>query len=619
MAIRFSVRRELLACAVLAAAVFAVYWQVHRFGFVFFDDNHYVTENAAIQNGLNAQSLLWAFTNEHAGTWIPLTWLSLMLDYRLYGLYPGGYHLTNLLLHTANTLLLFLFLTRSTGALWRSAFVAALFALHPLHVEPVAWITARKDVLSTFFWMLTMTAYVSYAKHPGPRYYLAFAGLFILGLMAKPMLVTLPFVLLLLDYWPLGRLGYRGACSRRMTLRVIAEKIPLIFFSAAVCVVILRMNPVPAVGQPPLEMRIINAFTAYATYVIKTFWPAHLAVFYPYPGYGLPAWKAGGSLVLCAFLCVAAVWSFRRRPYLFVGLCWFTGTLVPVIGLVQTGAHAMADRFTYVPLIGLFIAIAWGGAELLRLWRVRRSIIALCYAAVVCSAALCASVQLRHWQSHRHIFTHTIAVTSRNALAHAALGLELGRQGQVDAGIAHLRRALQISPDYALAHINLGGLLVEKGLLAEAMVHLKEGIRLQPDCADAYYTLGIAYEKRANDEQALAYYRRALETDRSFYMACNNIGVVKARHGDFSGAAESFSRAIERNPRYAVAYLNRARALLKTGRHDAALADFRRVLALVPRNPRILQNIRDMLKEAGRPDMADRFLSQNSTEKHPVK
>ena len=399
---------KIIACLFLAWATLTVYAGVRDHQFINFDDDLYVTENLPIQDGLSLRGLVWAFTTTHASFWHPMTWLSLMLDSQLYGLNPARFHLTNLLLHLANTLLLFLWLNRTTRALGASFLVAALFALHPLHVESVAWVTERKDVLSTFFWMLTMWAHVWYVEGPGVGRYLLTLACFVLGLMAKPMLVTLPFVLLLLDFWPLGRLmpavagaGAAQPSGQRVTLAgLVWEKAPLFALTVLFCMVTYyaedKSGALSLLPDLPLTTRLSNALVAYVTYLGKMFWPTRLAVFYPHPENAIPLWQGLGAGLTLAFLSLVIIWQTRRRPYLLVGWLWYLGTLVPVIGLVQVGKYALADRFTYVPLIGVFIMVAYGAAELTARWRPARFLVPVGAGVVLSGLMICTWQQVSY-------------------------------------------------------------------------------------------------------------------------------------------------------------------------------------------------------------------------------
>ena len=419
-------RWKIIACLFLVVATLATYGDLRTHQFINFDDDIYVTGNPPVQDGLTLKGLTWAFTTMHGGLWIPLTWLSFMVNSQLFGLHPGGFLLTNLLFHIANALLLFLWLLYLTRTLGCSFLVAALFALHPLHVESVAWATERKDVLSTFFWLLTMWAYVWYAERPRLGRYLLILVCFSLGLMAKPMLVTLPFVLLLLDYWPLGRLRLKGPAAAAASpkpgpgvtiKRLVWEKSPLFVISALSIVVTFyaqkEAGAISTLQTLPIANRLANAMVAYGSYLGKMFWPAHLAVFYPHPGHNLPIWQALAAGLALAVLTLLALRQARRHPYLLVGWLWYLGTLLPVIGLVQVGGQAMADRYTYVPFIGLFIVVVWGMADLAARWRAPKFLLPVGAGVVLSALMVCTWVQVSYWRDSITLYEHTLEVTRR--------------------------------------------------------------------------------------------------------------------------------------------------------------------------------------------------------------
>ena len=532
----------LLVCLVLILATSAVYGHVTGYGFVNLDDNLYVYENSNVQNGLTSDSMIWAFTTTHAANWHPLIWLSLMLDFELYGLDAGGYHLTNLLLHIANVLLVFFILKLMTGALWRSAFVATLFALHPLHVESVAWVTERKDVLSTLFWLLTMWAYLGYVERPGMRRYLLIIVAFTLGLMAKPMLVTLPFVLLLLDYWPLGRFqvgqsaGALEATAQGLiksgqpmpsALSLVWEKIPL-FALVAVSSVVTFLAEKGAGGLVhsdtlPISIRVANGLVSYVKYMGKMIWPHNLAIFYPHPGQGLPIWKAAGAGVLLLCISIVVVRGARRYPYLLVGWLWYIGTLVPVIGFVQVGSQAMADRFTYIPLIGLYIIIAWGVPEIVPRWPHRNLYLAMLSTTVLLFLMALTWKQVQYWKNGISLLEHTLEVTSNNWLCNYNLGTALDKEGRTDDAIKHYQEALRIKPDYAEAHNNLGIAFDKKGRIDDAINHYQEALRIEPDNAEAHNNLGIDLARKGNIDVAVKHFQKALQINPNFSYARANL------------------------------------------------------------------------------------------------
>jgi hypothetical protein len=483
---------DLLVCLFLSVATFAVYWQVQTCDFVF-DDFRTIVENRHVQSGFNRDSIIWSFTSGTSVSryWHPLTWLSHILDVKLYGMNAGGHHLTNLFIHIANTLMLFFVFRKMTGALWQSGFVTALFALHPLHVESVVWISERKGVLSTFFWFLTMCAYCRYTEQPGFIRYVVVFFFFVLDLMSKPMLVTLPFVLLLMDYWPLKRLqmgqagGEGGIKARKASIfHLVVEKIP--FFILAVIVSIAAFvtqqkgGAVPSDSFSLLTVQTANALVSYVSYIIKMIWPSRLAVYYPFPGI-LPLWQAvaGGALIIT--LSVVFIMAGRRFAYLPTGWFWYLGTLVPVIGLVKVGNFAMADRYTYVTLIGLFIMIAWGVPDLLARWRYRKT--GFVVSATILLAILMALTwrQVGYWENNITLFEHTLKVTTGNYLSHYNLGTALEKQGRTEEAIEHYLQALRINPDYVDAYNNLGVSLFRKGDIDGATERFREALRINPE------------------------------------------------------------------------------------------------------------------------------------------
>jgi len=530
-------KSSIVISALLAAVTLAVFWQVTQCDFVDFDDPRYVTENTQVQKGITLEGVRWAFTTFHFANWHPLTWISHLSDVQLFGLRPGWHHLTNLLLHVANTVLLFVVLFRMTKARWESVVVAALFALHPLHVESVAWVSERKDVLSTFFWLLTMGAYCRYVERPGPRRYLLVVLFFALGLMSKPMLVTLPFVLLLLDYWPLQR--FQQSAQIR---RLLWEKLPLLGLSLSSSIVTMiaqkRGGALVSVETFPLTDRISNAFVAYLVYIGKTIWPSDLAVSYPYPP-SLPIWQVIGAVVLMTAITITVIRKARRAPYLAVGWLWFAGTLVPVIGIVQVGIQARADRYTYVPLIGLFIMAAWGISELSRNWRYRREAAVASSVAVVVFLSLVTRTQVGYWQNSFALFEHALKVTENNYTIY------------YNEGTAYL----------------LGGNYLE------AIGDYDKAIEINPNYARAYNNRGVAHAKLGNDQQAIGDFARAIEILPQFAEAYFNRGDAYLQMDDFRRAEEDFSKAIEIKPQYAKAYYKRAYAYSKLGNKRKTIED----------------------------------------------
>jgi hypothetical protein len=533
-------RGRIVACALLALVVFAAFWPVVGHDFVGFDDERYVTGNRHVQGGLSSAGLLWVWTSFHAANWHPLTWISHMLDWQLYGGEPMGHHLTSLLLHALNTLLLFLLLERMTGATGRSLLVALLFAIHPQHVESVAWIAERKDLLSTLFWLLAIGAYLRYVRSPGIGRYALVAALFVLGLLAKPMLVTLPFTLLLLDYWPLER------GSRLWPL--LREKLPLLALSVLSSVVTLAAQraggAVASLDLYPAGVRLSNALVAYATYLWRTLWPAGLALPYPHPGTNPALWKLTASVTLLAALTYLAWHTRRSRPYLLVGWLWFLGTLVPVIGLVQVGPQALADRYTYVPLIGVFVMVAWGirpavtrssTTESTTPMRRDTGLLALT-CLIVPLLTVTTWMQLRHWRDDEALTRRALNVTRNNAVAHNQYGLVLVRSGQAADAVEHYREAIEISPRFAEAHNNLAGALTELTRDDDALEHYRTALQLKPAYPEARLNLGVALAKRNQLDDAIEQFEEALRLRPDYGKAHANLAAAHHTRGDHETA-----------------------------------------------------------------------------------
>ncbi|MDO8683856.1 MAG: tetratricopeptide repeat protein [Armatimonadota bacterium] len=543
--------------AAIAMLTLVCYWQVLGHGFIGLDDGEYVTKNAQVQAGLTTDGVRWALTSFYAGNWHPLTWFSHMLDCQLYGLKPWGHHLTNLLFHILSALLLFLALSRMTGCVWRSAFVAALFAVHPIHVESVAWIAERKDVLSSFFWMLTILAYARYVERPSLGRYATVVLSFTLGLMSKPMLVSLPFVLLLLDYWPLNRLRFDTKNKTNATVVIwpfLKEKVPLFTLAAASCVVTIIAQrsgeAVATFNELSVGVRAANALVAYVSYLIKTFMPTHLAVYYPHPGASIPVWQVVGAALLLVTISVAALFVGRRLRYLTVGWFWYLGTLVPVIGLAQVGGQAMADRYTYIPLIGVFLIAAWLIPDLLHGLMGRnedkskskrtlpRCMICLSAAAlgIVFLMMTLTHRQAGYWRDNVRLARHAIQVTNRNAMAHYLLGIGLMEQGRGEEAAQNFRRALKIYPGFAGAYFNLGRHLARTGKTLQAIDCYEKALRISPDYSEAHNNLGNSLAAQGKFDEAIRHYRAAVEIRPDYGLAHCNIAVAMYFKKDYAAA-----------------------------------------------------------------------------------
>jgi Flp pilus assembly protein TadD len=521
-------RIQLIAvCTLLAAAILFVFRQTTEFDFVNYDDDANIYGNPIVSRGLTLAGVAWAFTHSQVGLWIPVTTLSHMLDCQAYGLSAGGHHLTNVILHTASAILLFLVLHRMTSTLWPSAFVAALFAVHPLRVESVAWVTERKDVLSGLFFVLTIAAYVGYARRPASlRRYLLVMLMFALGLMSKSMLVTLPFVLLLLDYWPLGRFGTPAGGSPVTVLRnpdgrapgplrLIGEKLPLLALSAIASVVAWKSNSPAIVSLEILSFpaRIGNALASYVDYICQMVYPAGLAALYPHLGNGLPLGKTAAASAVLIVISAIAIGMRRREPWLLVGWLWYLGMLVPVIGIVQSGGIARADRYTYLPQIGLSVAIAWTAVDLARTIPRVRGLIAAIGIAVIPVLAVCARVQAGYWKDAETVWKRALSCTEGNTIAHNNLGNALSRQGRQDEAIAEWQRALTIRPTNPDTRRSLACALVAEGRLAEAVTHFKILLRIQPLAANTHTDLGIALLGLGKPDEARAHFEKSLSLD----------------------------------------------------------------------------------------------------------
>ncbi len=589
-----SFRLTLVISLLLTLATAAAYWQLPGHDFISIDDNVYVTDNAYVDAGLTFSSIKWAFTTLTAEFWHPLTWISLMTDSQLFGNRPGGYHLTNLLFHIFNTLLLFFFLKKAAGKLWSSAFVAALFALHPLHVESVAWIAQRKDVLSTFFWLLTLWCYAHYVERPTRLRYACVLVFFIFGLMAKPMLLTLPFVLLLLDYWPLGRWQHDGAWRSlaRNGWTCAREKLPLFGIMVIAAIVTYMAQKfgggLDSVSPYPLFDRLANALVAYGNYIWKMIWPQNLAFFYPFPDY-LPAWQIALAAITLGLITAGAIKSIKDHPYFIVGWLWYLGTLVPVIGLVKIGDFAMADRYTYVPLIGLFIILAQGLPAILEKWRYKEVALGLAATIVITSLTIVTWIQTRYWSDSITLYTHAIRVTPNNFLAHYALGDILAGQEKMNPAITHFAEAVKIRPQKATLRNALGRALASQERFDEAIPHLMRALQIKPDKAEAHYNAGLVLAAKGQLKKSIDHFSEALRLHPALIQAQRaHPPVVASAHfkrgkafedqGDIDKAIREYKQALSDQSAYVP-------ALIKVTMLYAAKKDYARALALYQVDP----------------------------------
>ena len=581
-------RSELVIATALAVVTLAVYGQVTSHQFINLDDDLYIRDNPMVIGGLTLKGMVWAFTTFYSANWHPLTWLSHMVDGQLFGLNAGGHLFVNALIHVSNTLVLFFFLRRVTGAGWRSAVVAALFALHPLHVESVAWAAERKDTLSTFFGLLCLLAYVRYVKKPSRKRYALVAVWLALGLMAKPMLVSWPFVLLLLDYWPLRRLGWRPTDGiKRFAkdwLPLVREKLPLFCLVAPSMVVTYlaqtHWGAVSGLIAVPLSWRLANSLVSYVKYLLLIFWPKDLAIYYPYSYHAPPAWQWIIALLLLGAITAAALRSARERSYLIVGWLWFLGTLVPVIGLVKVGNQALADRYTYIPSIGLFIALVFGLADLAKAWSIGRVSIATASAVTVLLLTSLTTLQIRRWRDSETLFEYVLSVTSNNVLIQNQLGAVLNRQGKHAEACSHFAEALRIKPDYFEALANMGMALRQQGKAAEATGFYKQALVVKPDSAKVHWQLGLVLADQKKNDESLQEFSKAIgPNDFDLRM---ELGLMLMRQGNLSEATSQLNEALRIKPDSAEAHNNLGLALLMTGQPEKSLPHFSAALRLKP-------------------------------------
>jgi protein O-mannosyl-transferase len=633
-----------LIAGLLLLVTIALYWPATSHDFVNYDDRDYVLDNTHVTSGLTLENARWAFGNGYAGNWHPVTWLSHMLDCQVFGLNPWGHHLTNVLFHALNAVLAFALLQQMTGAVLRSLFVAALFAVHPLRVESVAWVSERKDVLSGFFGLLALLAYARYAGGKGEKAetvrqwpvvrspwllsYLLSLFFFALGLMSKPMLVTWPFVMLLLDYWPLGRMqnaecGMQNADAsdtqhatrstrhfslftfhipRTTLLPLVLEKLPFFALAALGSVVTFLVQQhegaVKTVQDLPFGARSGNSLVSYCRYLGKLFWPTDLAVFYPHAGH----WPLAKVLLAGGVILGVSVILFgerRRFPFLLVGWLWFIGTLVPVIGLVQVGDQAMADRYTYLPSLGVLILAIWGAYELTTGWHYPVITSAGAGSAALVLCIVFTRQQLGHWQDSEVLFRHALEVTENNYIAHGGLGTALAKKGQIDEAIKQYQESLRLEPAFADARYNFGNLLLRNGQIDESISQYQEVIRLKPDYALAYNNLGYALYRKGRNEEAINQFQEAIRLKPDYALAHNNLGNALYREGHDGEAISQYEEAIRLSPDYADAHNDLGLALYRKGRTDEATSQFLEALRIEPYHPTARKNLDFVL--AGKP------------------
>ena len=535
-----------------------------------------------MQAGLTRESIKWAFTSSHPPYWHPVTWISHLIDYQLYGLHPKGHYQTNLFLHIANSLILFMVVLRMTGALWQSSFVAAMFAFHPLNVESVAWLAERKNVLSTLFWLLTMLAYINYAAMPTIKRYVLVFSVFTLGLMSKPMLVTLPFVLLLLDYWPLRRLQFRQergvdealdkrTANRSEPLKLILEKIPLLVLAIGLSIATFHFQKlagaVKHLDMFPLQARVANAMVSYLKYLGKMVWPNELSILYPHPGNTLPAWESILCGIVLVGITIISIILIRRVPYFAVGWLWYLGTLVPVIGIVQVGGQAMADRFVYVPQIGIFIIVAWGLPEIISKWHFKKWIMSIVTGIIIFTLLIKTSEQVSHWKNSITIFRHTISITEKKypsfAVIYNNLGIDLFADRKNEEAISHFKMAIKLMPTNIKAHYNLGIALFSNRKYKEAIYHYKIAIKLQPKYTSAHYNLGNALFAVNQIEEAISHFKMAIKLQPNLSDAHYNLGYALVKKREIKQAVYHFRETLRLRPDFIKARDSLESALLQ--------------------------------------------------------
>lgn len=635
----------MLICLALAAATIGVYWQVIHFKFVSFDDNWYIYKNNFINDGLTQKSIAWAFSFADQAwqtyNWHPLTSLSHILDIELYGLNASGHHLTSMLFHTANVLLLFVVLHYMTAKPWRSAFVAALFALHPLHVESVAWVSERKDVLSLFFGLLTIYSYAWYTKHRKIHSYILSLLLFAACLMSKPMLVTLPFILLLLDYWPLGRFNrvtlVEGSDNRRGIGRLIVEKIPYLILSATSCFITIKVQ-IWAVLPPaelPMKLRLLNVPISYVKYIEKMFWPSHLAFFYPYRRTDISLLYFLISLFLLLTISFLVLLLGRRRKYLPVGWFWYLGTLVPVIGIIQVGRQAIADRYTYIPLTGLFIIITWGVADLLAKIQYRRIIFSVSTAIVLFALGAAAWLQAGFWRDDVALYKRATEAVKDNEFAYQLLGNALHNQGRLDEAINSYKEALRIRSDSIEVLNDLVALLIEQGKYDEIIALYGKALPELPDDSQgevmpspldmtslgpedakkyeiirsysrAHNNLGVALESQGKLDEAIRHYREALRFRSDYTLALKNLGYAYFQQGKYNQSIEQLEKLLQLEPYLEDVRMNLTYALFQSERYDEAITHIREYIRVEPDSVAGYQILAKIyLKQGNKPDAVE--------------
>ncbi len=607
-----------IICILLSVLIVAVYWKIQYHEFVNYDDGRYITENKHIK-GFSKENFIWAFTKSHSANWHPITWLSHTLDIRLFGLNPKGHHLTNLVFHIANSLLLFLVFARMTGAIWKSCVVASFFAFHPINIESVAWAAERKNLLSTFFWFLTMWTYIHYVqKRNLARYSMVFL-FFALGLMSKAMLVTLPFILLLLDYWPLKRFEIAHLKrlflsdvenqieNKKKLLNLILEKIPLLFLAVGSCIVTLSAQKlagaIVSIESVSSATRISNAMVSYLRYLEKMVWPTDFSVFYPYPIDELYIWKGLVSGFFLTGITIVILRLIKKTPYLSFGWFWYLGTLIPVIGLVQVGQQGMADRYAYIPLIGIFIIIAWGLPDLLKHFHFKKPLLLFLVLIFFSVLMRLSWVQLHYWQNSEKLFNHAIEVTDKKYPSFVGiynnLGVVLNKQLKFKEAMVHLKSAVKLQPTYSEAHNNLGNALSGLNRFREANIYYKEAIRLNPNYPEAHNNLANSLSKQLRLDEAIIYYKKAIQLKPEYYEAHFNFGVTLNKWNHSEQAIGYLEEAIRLNPNFTKARLSLGNILRQKYKFKTAIHHFQTIIKMNPNHAIAHNSLGSALAEQG--------------------
>lgn len=571
----------------------AIYWQTGSHEFVSLDDDMFVTDNVNVKSGLTEKNIIWLFNPVPGAGWHPVTWISHIFDFQIYGNQPRGHHLTNVFIHAATTILIYFLFIYLTGSNLKSIFVAGLFSLHPLQVESVAWVAERRNVLFALFWFLTLLCYSIYVKNGKIKFYIFSILFFLFGIMSKPMIITLPVVMLLIDFWPLNRYSIlkndggieRFIFSFTIAKRLLLEKIPFIILSTISILITLNIPTIaeliPGAQDLSFELRAANAITSYVKYIARMFWPTDLAVYYPMPN-SIPLWQVIFSLLILISISVAVIWHGVRKPYLVVGWFWFLITLVPVIGIIQFGTHAMADRYMYVSGVGLFLVVAWGVPDITKTISHQKHVVLALALVVLLICTYLTNNQLAYWKDSISLYRHTLRVTNNNILIHNNLGVALGEKGFLDEAMLEFAKSIAIFPDYYRAHNNYGLALAGTGRLEEAILEYRRAIEINPNFSDAHNNLGLALASMGRLDESIAEYAKALAISPDHLSAYNNLGLALVGKGELDRAIDVFRKAIAIDPACFEAHYNLGRTFARQGHIPLAIQEYKKVLEIKP-------------------------------------